>query len=245
MRAVGAVWETGAARYSVERWARRLVHGSGGVHSHCDEAAFVRSRADLAKAYAVTASGAGLANWGTATIAQRALINNFTTGTPASAQGGGIQRAGVLSMANTTVSGNCAGGNYGGGIHLIPSATSLALVNVTLTDHESGNFGDGLGIGGAAVPVTMVNSIAANNRVRGVAALHDCSGTVTSEGYNLIGVSTGCTMAGDLTGVLSRAGAAQGKELRRNSLEASCHPRRRRVTAASAGDTAACSYLAG
>ncbi len=31
----------------------------------------------------------------------------------------------------------------------------------------------------------------------------------------------------------------------RNSLEASCHPRRRRVTAASAGDTAACSYLAG
>ena len=89
-----------------------------------------------------------------------------------------------------------------GGTHLIPSATSLALVNVTITDDESGNFGGGLGIGGAAVPVTMVNTIVAKNRVRGVAAHHDCSGTVTSEGYNLIGVSTGCTMGGDLTGVL-------------------------------------------
>jgi hypothetical protein len=48
----------------------------------------------------------------------------------------------------------------------------------------------------------MENTIVAKNRVRGVAAHHDCSGTVTSEGYNLIGVSTGCTMAGDLTGVL-------------------------------------------
>ena len=160
----------------------------------------MRRRADLAQTYAVTASGAGMANWGTATIAQRALINNFTTGISASAQGGGIQSAGVLSMTNTPVSGNYAGGNYGSGIHLIPSATSLALVNVTITDNEGGN---------------------------------------------LIGVSTGCTMAGDLTGVLSLAGSAQGKELRRNSLEASCHPRRRRVTAASAGDTAACSYLAG
>ncbi len=48
----------------------------------------------------------------------------------------------------------------------------------------------------------MVNTIVAKNRVRGVAAHHDCSGAVTSEGYNLIGVSTGGTMAGDLTGVL-------------------------------------------
>ncbi len=103
-------------------------------------------------------------------------------------------------MTHTTVSGTYAGGNYGGGIHLIPSATSLALVNVTITDNESGDFGGGLG--GAAVPVTMVNTIVAKNRVRGVAAYHDCSGTVTSEGYNLIGVSTGCTMAGNLTGVL-------------------------------------------
>lgn len=42
----------------------------------------------------------------------------------------------------------------------------------------------------------------------------------------------------------SRGGSALGKELRRNSLEASCHPRRRRVTAAGAGETAARSYLA-
>ena len=49
-------------------------------------------------------------------------------------------------MTNTTVSGNYAGGNFGGGIHLIPSATSLALVNVTITDNESGNFGGGPGV---------------------------------------------------------------------------------------------------
>jgi hypothetical protein len=97
-----------------------------------------------------------MANWGTAAIAQSALINNFTTVTSASAQGGGIQSVGVLSMTNTTVSGNHAGGNYGGGIHLIPSTTSLALVNVTITDKEGGNFDGGLGIGGAAVPDTMV-----------------------------------------------------------------------------------------
>ena len=101
----------------------------------------------------------------------------------------------------------------------------------------------------------MVNTIVAKNRVRG-GCHHDCSGTVTSEGYILIGMSTGCTMAGDRTGVLldenprlfplaDNGGPTLTHALRRTSPEASCHPRRRRVTAASAGDTAACSYLAG
>ena len=150
--------------------------------------------------YGVTASGAGMTNSGTATIAQSTFQDNFTTGTSASAQGGAIQSAGVLSLTNTTISGNYAGGNYGGGLHLIPSATSLALVNVTITNNESGNFGGGLGIGGPAVTVTMVNTIIAGNRVRGTFAHHDCSGTITSQGHNLIGDTTGCVLAGDLTG---------------------------------------------
>jgi hypothetical protein len=175
--------------------------GGGGIWN--DSGAIITMQAVTVQrnsTYGVTASGAGMTNWGTATIAQSTFRDNFTTGASGSAQGGAIQSAGVLSLTNTTISGNYAGGNYGGGLHLIPSATSLALVNVTITNNESGNFGGGLGIGGPAVPVTMVNTIIAGNRVRGTSAHHDCSGTITSQGHNLIGDTTGCTLAGDLTG---------------------------------------------
>ena len=55
---MGAVGNRGRP-VSKERWARRRVHGSGGVHSLCDEAAFVRRRADLAQTVSTGCTMAG------------------------------------------------------------------------------------------------------------------------------------------------------------------------------------------
>ena len=151
--------------------------------------------------YGMTASGAGITNWGTLSIAQSTISANHAAGNSSSAQGGGIQSAGRLTIVNSTISGNRADANYGGGIHLIPTASSLSLTNVTITDNEAESYGGGLGVGGTSgVAYTLVNTIISGNRARGGAGHADCSGPITSLGYNLIGNTTGCVIGGDPTG---------------------------------------------
>jgi len=153
--------------------------------------------------YGVTASGAGITNWGTLSIAQSTISANHAAGNSSSAQGGGIQSGGELAIVNSTISGNRADANFGGGIHLIPSASSLSLTNVTITDNEAESYGGGLGVGGTSgVAYTLVNTIISGNRARGGAGHADCSGPITSAGYNLIGNTTGCVIGGDLTGTI-------------------------------------------
>lgn len=157
--------------------------------------------------YGITPSGGGIANWGTLTIAQSTISGNHAKGTSSSAQGGGIQSAATVTIVNSTISGNTADANFGGGIHLIPSATSLTLLNVTITDNQARRFGGGVGIGGMATTVSIANTIIAGNRATDAGGAPDCSGTVTSLGHNLVGSTTGCTIggaAGDLLNVRAR-----------------------------------------
>lgn len=86
------------------------------------------------------------------------------------------------------------------------------LNNVTITDNTSDADGDGaepvFGVapegGGvsqrAGGTVNFKNTIIAGNFDLGSPADPDCSGTLNSEGYNLIGNTTGCTIGGDSTG---------------------------------------------
>jgi len=115
---------------------------------------------------------------------------------------------GVLSMANSTLSGNDAtvsgGGIFAGFLGLVQ------LASVTVTDNEAapGNItmgdGGGLFINGGLVEVR--DSFIAGNEARrsgtggSVKEDADCDGTLTSEGYNLIGITEGCTVVGNTTG---------------------------------------------
>jgi uncharacterized repeat protein (TIGR01451 family) len=96
-------------------------------------------------------------------------------------------------LTNTTISGNKAEGDGGG----IASTTATPyLNNVTLTNNVAS--GDGGGIyarGGGAVNVA--NSIIAGNIDTSSLTQHpDCSGTLISQGFNLIQNTTGCFIGG-------------------------------------------------
>jgi uncharacterized repeat protein (TIGR01451 family) len=77
------------------------------------------------------------------------------------------------------------------------------LNNVTVTDNTASGEGGGLYVG-LGNTVHVANSILAGNESSSSPALSpDCSGTLISQGYNLIQDSTGCFIGGDTTGNLT------------------------------------------
>jgi hypothetical protein len=103
-------------------------------------------------------------------ILHSAIINNS----------GGAVTAHWIDLTNSTVAGN-------GGTGVSPQTTfaeRVRLRNVTVAENN-------VGISGR---LSASNTILATNRVR------DCSGTLTSLGYNLIESTNGCTIVGDVTG---------------------------------------------
>ncbi|MCB9134945.1 MAG: CSLREA domain-containing protein [Anaerolineales bacterium] len=133
----------------------------------------------------------------TAYIYNSAIVNNTTD-----SGGGGINSSGSLTIVNSTISGNTAA-FHGGGIF---SGGTLDLYNVTIANNTAGTSGtSGYGGGLYTFPgdmTTMQNSILADN-VNLVDGSKDCSGELTSGGYNLIEVTSGCTINGDITGNLT------------------------------------------
>jgi hypothetical protein len=100
--------------------------------------------------------------------------------------GGGIMNfGGIVSLNNSTVSGNTIlGGFYGSGIL---NFGDMTINNSTI----SGNTGHS-GIYNGNGTVTLQNSILAGNLTSGNSL--DCSGMINSSGYNLIGDTSGCTV---------------------------------------------------
>ncbi len=130
-----------------------------------------------------------------------ANIRNSTLSNNTSSLGGAISSAGSLTLVNSTLSGNTSDSSGGG---LLNSGTA-GLYNVTVVSNTAGltSFGaTGGGIyNGISATLTLRNSLIANNiDASTFQVFNDCSGTVTSEGYNLIEDTTGCTINGTTTG---------------------------------------------
>lgn len=137
------------------------------------------------------------------------ILTNSTIEGNSALDGGGIeiQSASDTRITNVTISGNIARGR-GGGISRIGTGPTVSLNNVTITNNiaDSTNLGgaDGGGIYRGGGTITIANSIIAGNYDTpfnsGTGAIHpDCSGVVTSFGYNLIGIGDGCS--GPVNGV--------------------------------------------
>jgi hypothetical protein len=148
--------------------------------------------------------GGGIQSFADLTISDSTISGNF-----APESGGGIiHTAGTLTLTNSTISGN--GTNGGGGGLDEPGVANLN--NVTITDNTADEDADGLepvflvpADGGGVLQraggtVNFKNTIIGGNSDLGSPAAPDCSGTLNSQGYNLIGNTTGCTIAGDSTG---------------------------------------------
>jgi CSLREA domain-containing protein len=145
-----------------------------------------------------TEGGGGIRNLGgTVTLTDVTITGNTA------ADGGGLFNDTTATLRNVTISGNQATGN-GGGLYNSGTAT---LNNVTIAENEADSDQNGTGDGGGifvqAGTVSISNSIVGDNRDRSTGAnpRHpDCSGTVTSGGYNLIEDVGGCTIAGVAAG---------------------------------------------
>jgi CSLREA domain-containing protein len=139
---------------------------------------------------------------GTVTIA----ASTFTGNTSDKSGGGLYNELGTLALTNDTISGNTAKED-GGGLYNYKTPTASDLNNVTLTDNtadgDANNTGDGGGIFNNTGTVSLKNTIVAGNADNSPTTQNpDCSGTLTSQGYNLIQSTAGCTItltAGDIT----------------------------------------------
>jgi len=134
-------------------------------------------------------------------------IFNSTISGNSAAIGGGIYKAGYpLTLINDTISGNFSNG-YGGGLYNASGTTGL--YNATVTENQANADDSGFDVGGgianaAGATLTTINSIIADNQVviptlpYPTLDLDECSGTITSQGYNIfVYVNAGnCTVNG-------------------------------------------------
>ncbi len=141
----------------------------------------------------VSGRGGGVYNAGTMTIIGSTISNNR-----ALESGGGIFNAvGQLYLTNSTVSGNVADfGSFvsspGGGIYNLSNDAnpggSVILTNSTITNNRSTGLGGGLrqdALGTATVRNTIIaGNLSSTSEI-------DVSGIIASQGFNLIGNSTG------------------------------------------------------
>jgi hypothetical protein len=160
-------------------------------------------------------NGGGLANLGIAT-----LTNSTISGNTSGNVGGGIDNeGGAVTLTNNTISGNSA--QSGGGIYNYQGSGAVTLTNSTVVSNTatiggggifnefgtltvadstvSGNNaggGDGGGIANTGI-VSLSDTILAGNT--GFTSF-DCAGSLTSGGYNLVGIGDGCGLSNGQNG---------------------------------------------
>jgi hypothetical protein len=180
---------------------RRAISNGGAA---CDEAQLDIDDSTFSGTNAHSGqNGAALANAVNGTVLVR---SSLFTGLVAD-RGGAIYSEGTLTLLNSTLSGNQARLD-GGGLYLA-SGSVTTLYNVTLTENTADADTNGSGSGGAfaadGASITVLNSIVAGNHDSGGEA-PDCAATVTSSGYNVLGVDAECggwTGDGDQSGTLA------------------------------------------
>jgi CSLREA domain-containing protein len=142
--------------------------------------------------------GGGIYNASGASSSTLTVTNSTLSGNSTTGDGGGIFNSETATFINSTLSGNSANGD-GGGIY---NTGTAKLHNVTIADNTADSDADGLGDGGgvfvsANSTLNFGNSIIAGNfDDSAVTRNADCSGKLTSLGYNLIQKVIGCAVAG-------------------------------------------------
>ena len=155
--------------------------------------------------------GGGILNHRILTVSNSTISGNTADGyLDGTGGGGGIYNSGTTEVIDSTISSNNASYGYGGGIYNNYTAT-LTLLFSTVTQNIADNRGGGIYQNDVAPSSTSVrgsfnvhNTIIASNLNKGNGINPDVDGTFTSNGYNLIGDSTGSTgfdvTIGDIVG---------------------------------------------
>jgi CSLREA domain-containing protein len=170
------------------------------------------------------------------------IIKSTIVGNTAN-KGGGLINYANATLTNVTVSGNTAD-SYGGGIYNASGQinTPFLLANTTVANNEA-LYGAGGVLFSTTGPAVIQNSILAGNHVADGPSV-DCSGTVISQGYNLIQQPADCTINGDLTGVLTEVDPLLGP-LQANDGATDTHALLPQSPAIDAGNPSGCLDAAG
>jgi parallel beta-helix repeat protein len=140
--------------------------------------------------------GGGMYNFSTATAANCTFADNTAS------DGGGMFDSGTVTLTNCTFSGNSANG---GGIYAL-GAHNCTVTYCTFTDNRAtGTEGGGIYVSSnpTTPTVTLGATIVAGNTAGASGSGSDIYGSVTSNGYNLVGHTSGTSglVSTDLTGV--------------------------------------------
>ncbi len=138
--------------------------------------------------------GGGINNVSILTVTRSTFLDNQAS------NGGAIYSSGPVTITNSTISSNSATSN-GGGFFFENQLASLNNVTVVdnVADSDNNGSGDGGGIYVGLGTMTFNNTLMARNVDRG-GQRPDCRGTLSSQDYNLIQDTSGCTIVGDTTG---------------------------------------------
>jgi uncharacterized repeat protein (TIGR01451 family) len=130
--------------------------------------------------------GAGISNSSGGTLT---VINSTISGNTAGNLGGGgiFSGSGTLNVINSTISGNSASDGGGGGIS---NGGTGNLTNATIANNPASGGAGGGGIRNSGTLNSRNSIIALNTAATGAP---DFSGTLTSQGHNLIGNTSGTT----------------------------------------------------
>ncbi|MBM4246721.1 MAG: hypothetical protein FJ148_23495 [Deltaproteobacteria bacterium] len=200
--------ETGTATFLNVRIEGNTADGRGGGVANSGELQVMNST--IAGNASLTDDGGGIVNQGTLSLLLSEVTGNraksgagldniegsvkLTDSTladnAASSDGGAVFNSGTLAAVNTTISGNTAGG-AGGGI-ANRAEGRVTLNNATVAGNTATGAGGGVA-SAATAAVALANSILSGNTGSTGA---DCSGVVTSGGYNLVQSEGGCTLQG-------------------------------------------------
>ena len=151
-------------------------------------------------------SGGGIANIGTLTVNQSTVTGNRAfSSIPFDSYGGGIANYGTLTINDSTISGNAAQVGYigkfgsGGGIYGRATINNSTISGNSATGHAAYSKGGGIYGGGSINNSTISGNLAAegagiygvdtttlqNSIVANSSSGRNCTGTMTSKGYNL------------------------------------------------------------
>ena len=125
-------------------------------------------------------------------ITNSTLSANHGVAASGTSGGGGIFNAGTVTITNSSLSGN-SGGRTGGGIL---NGGTLTVTSCTISGNTVGILGGGIENEGT---VNARNTIIATNTTLSGSG-PDFGGTLTSQGYNLIGNTSDTTITGITTG---------------------------------------------
>jgi predicted outer membrane repeat protein len=154
-------------------------------------------------AYGTTADGGGLEIDG-CQVVRCVIRGNVTAGIWG--DGGGIFTSGLFTITDSAIIGNSAtsrdpsSAGFGGGIFILERPFDSGTITRCTIAGNSAAGGVAPGFGGDGGGLMISHVLVAGNTCAMTGGAPDCSGPISSLGYNLIGDTTGCTITGDGTG---------------------------------------------